>query len=278
MSETSEPAPGTHMTDEKGVTMVYVPAGKFLMGSTQLQVDEAFEQAKKEYSSAEKNLFTEEMPQHKQVIQHPFWLDLTPVTNESYARFVAEGGYRTRELWTPGGWKWVQDNKRDGANNSDGFTDPQQPRVGVTWFESYAYSCWRDGRLPTEAEWEWAARGPENRIYPWGNAFVSDYVVWRETSGGATAIVGDGIRSKGASWVGALDMSGNVWEWCSSLYKSYPYNESDGRESNEDPNNPRVLRGGSWFYFTFVARAAFRFWRYPVVEYNDRGFRWARSS
>ncbi len=253
----TEPAPGERMTDSQGVTTVFVPAGKFLMGSTDGGSDER--------------------PQHEQIIKRAFWLDLTPVTNASYAEF-AKVGYRTRELWTTGGWKWVEETKKAGPRDYDNFIDPQQPRVGVTWFEAYAYCRWRDGRLPTEAEWEWAARGPENRIYPWGNTFVSENGIWRENSGGKTAIVGDGIRTAGASWVNALDMSGNVWEWCSSFFEPYPFNETDGRESIDNTNGKHVLRGASWSYATNDLRSTRRtYYLLESVGTDGFGFRCARS-
>src|SRR6266849_3195338 len=135
----TEPSPGTRMTDSKGVTMVYVSAGKFLMGSTQQQVNETVEQAKTERQNARKEWCADQMPQHEQVVEQGFWLDLIPVTNESYARFVAEGGYWTRDLWTPNGWEWVQNEKKTGPKDDDGFSDAQQPRVGLAWFEAYAY-------------------------------------------------------------------------------------------------------------------------------------------
>ncbi len=280
-SSSHVPKVGDRLTDPKGVLMVYVPTGKFLMGSTVRQIEVAFQQAKKEKMHVLKEGYADESPQHEQVIQTAFWLDLTPVTNASYARFVQEGGYATREYWTEAGWKWLQDNKKTGPENyGDTFGAPDQPCVGVTWFESYAYCQWRGGRLSTEAEWEWAARGLDSRIYPWGNDFVSDYVIWDKTSDGKTAPVGDGIRTAGASWVGALDMSGNVWEWCNSLYKPYPYASADGRESNIDSSNIRSLRGGSWYdSHTDYLRAAYRFWATPSGEdYDLVGFRCIRSA
>jgi formylglycine-generating enzyme required for sulfatase activity len=242
--------PGTRMIDDKGVTMVYVPAGEFMMGEGEKQ--------------------------HEVEIARPFWFDLTPVTNESYAQFVKDKGYQKREFWTESGWAWMHKEMRTAPRDYDRFTHPSQPRVGVTWFEAYAYCRWRGGRLPTEAEWEWAARGPKKHIYPWGDIFVSDYVIWANNSGELTANVGEGIRSNGASWVGVLDMSGNVWEWCNSLSRPYPYKADDGRESKDNTSEPRVLRGGSWDNKNI--QASYRINNYPSNQGNVIGFRCARSA
>ncbi len=260
-----EPAPGTRMTDDKGIEMVYVPAGKFLMGSNDRE---------------------DEKPVHEVQIAHHFWLDLTPVTNEAYALFIEDGGYKTRNWWTKLGWDWVQSKKAVGPHDFDKFTDSQQPRIGVTWFEANAYASWRGGRLPTEAEWEWAARGPENRLYPWGNNFDANRVIFKDNSGGKTAVVRSGIRTTGTSWVGALDMCGNVWEWVSSLYKSYPYSADDGREKIETDimdtldslaAKRRVFRGGSWVYSKPDLHLSRRDGLNPSYEVNAGGFRCVRA-
>ncbi|MFN8481867.1 MAG: SUMF1/EgtB/PvdO family nonheme iron enzyme [Anaerolineae bacterium] len=256
--ESGDPKLGDRMTDDKGVTMVYVPPGKFTMGASDIS--------------------DREKPPHEVIIARGFWLDLTPVTNAMYAQFVKDGGYKKQECWTKGGWAWVQKAKGTGPKDYQRFTDPEQPRVGVTWFEADAYCRWRGGRLPTEAEWEWAARGPENRQYPWGNEFDAKRVVFGDNSGGKTAPVNANTRLDGASWVGALDMSGNVWEWTSSLYQPYPYKAEDERESLEDDKKARVVRGGSWYNSEDVLLAAFRLDAYPSYEYYSYGFRCARSS
>lgn len=252
----TEPVPGTRMTDDKGIEMVYVPAGKFLMGS--------------------ENGRDNEKPVHEVQITQPFWLDLTPVSNAAYAHFVKDGGYKTAACWPQTGWAWLQKEKITAPEDYDGFTDPQQPRVGVSWYEAFAYAAWRGGRLPTEAEWEWAARSPQNRIYPWGDTFDANRIIFDQNSGGKTAAVGSGIRTSGASWVAALDMSGNVWEWVNSLYQPYPYLSDDGRESQGDGR--RVLRGGAWHYSQAHARLAHRFNYQPFSRYNLSGFRIMRPT
>jgi formylglycine-generating enzyme required for sulfatase activity len=117
-------------------------------------------------------------------------------------------------------------------------------------------------------------RGPENFIYPWGNRFIDDVnvVIYSNTSGGKPANVGAGIREGGKSWVGALDMAGNVWEWTSSLYQPYPYQATDGRE-NTNSIRERALRGGDWYYWADYARALFRGYSNPDFRSRNFGFR-----
>jgi formylglycine-generating enzyme required for sulfatase activity len=184
---------------------------------------------------------SDEQPVNKQCFDQPFWLDLTEVTNAQFAQF--KGVAASQSTWT----------------------DPDRPRENITWFEARDYCQLRGGRLPTEAEWEYAARGPDDLKYPWGNDFVADNVVYSGNLGGQTADVGS--RQGGASWVGALDMSGNVWEWVSTIYQPYPYDAADGREQDSNSTNvQRDLRGGSWLYDDGGFRATNRNW------YNPNGF------
>ena len=183
----------------------------------------------------------------------PFWLDKTEVTQ---AQFVANGGEKAR------------------ANR---FTGDNRPVERITWFEADAYCReQRGGRLPTEAEWEFAARGSAGLVYPWGNEFVAENVVY-DSNANETAEVGS--KPSGASWVGALDLSGNVWEWTASLYEPYPY-RTDGtpeRDTGNSTNVRRVLRGGSWFNGGGSLRAAFRSFGAPGNSGIYIGFRCALS-
>ena len=194
--------------DAQGIKMVQVPSGCFLMGDASNRAIPVT------------NICVDE-----------FWIDKLLVTNQAYAAFVAAGGYQdaTTKYWTQTGLDWRTKYNTTTWNgdptSSNSFNDcrvassaDDQPVVCVTWHEAYAYCQWRAARLPTEAEWEYAARGPDSRIYPWGDRFpeaaqAADYVVssvYRYST--STAPVGDAVRTAGASWVGALDMAGNVWE------------------------------------------------------------------
>jgi iron(II)-dependent oxidoreductase len=185
----------------------------------------------------------DEQPAHQICFDAAFWIDRYEVTNAQYG--------------SAGEW-----------------TGENRPRERVTWHEALAHCEARGVRLPTEPEWEYAARGPDSWMYPWGNAFVAENVVYDANSGNQTADVGS--RADGASWVGASDMSGNVWEWTSTVYRFYPYDAEDGRESPSE-TLPRVVRGGSWVGDEDYVRAANR----GAFDANSRdanvGFRCARD-
>ncbi len=186
-----------------------------------------------------------ERPVHQQCFYRPFWIDRTEVTNAQYG-------------------------------SSGAFAGDNRPRENLTWFEARDFCAARGARLPTEAEWEYAARGPSNWIYPWGNQMDSQALVFDQNSGNQTADVGS--RPRGASWVGALDMSGNVLEWVSSQYRPYPYRADDGREDLTDARALRVYRSGWGSYIDFGVSAAIRFYDRP--DYRDWfiGFRCARDA
>jgi eukaryotic-like serine/threonine-protein kinase len=238
-------APGATRTREADVmTMVYVPAGTFQMGS--------------HHEAALDN----EKPQHP-VALAAFWIDQTEVTNAQYKRCVAAGACTESSY-----------------NDNSTFNGANYPVVGVSWFDAVNYCAWAGGRLPTEAEWEYTARGPEGFIYPWGNEFDKS----RENSGG----LGDGYVQtapvgkfpEGASWVGALDMAGNVWEWVNDWYAGDYYIHSP----IEDPAGPengetRVLRGGSWNNLSDGERerTSVRYGSNPGNKTNNIGFRCAGS-
>ena len=190
-----------------------------------------------------------EQPVHEVCFNEPFWIDEYEVTNAQFAQF--NGVAASQSAWT----------------------DANRPRERITWFEARDFCTLREVRLPTEAEWEYAARGPDNLVYPWGNEFVADNTVYDGNSGSQTAEVGS--RAGGASWVSAQDMSGNVWEWVSSLYLDYPYGSD--HENAQNSTDVRVLRGGSWNFFDNYLRAAYRYGDDPDFWDFKLGFRCARS-
>jgi len=238
--------------DFDGVTMVLVPAGCFMMGSEDGSSNEA--------------------PVHEQCFDAPFWIGKYEVTNAEFAAFMEAGGYSGAEHWTEAGWSqrlvnnWTQ--PRYWVDSQ--FNASDQPVVGITWYEALAYAQWRGCRLPTEPEWEFAARGPDGLVYPWGDDFIAGNLVYGGNSGGRPAHVGS--RPGGASWAGALDMSGNVWEWTLSAYQDYPYVADDIRE-NTGSDRTRALRGGSWVDVPDFARAASRVRLDPDGGFVLTGFR-----
>jgi formylglycine-generating enzyme required for sulfatase activity len=193
-----------------------------------------------------------EKPVNQQCFDTPFWIDTYEVTNGQFIRF--EGVSSKNSLWG----------------------EANRPREQITWFEAQAFCALRgDGmRLPTEAEWEYAARGPSNLIYPWGNNWNPGNAIWKNNSNNKTSQV-DNLTA-GISWVGASAMSGNVREWVSSAYQDYPYNPIDGREV-EHSNIDRVIRGGSWKDSDpAILRATFRTSISPNSWYSHIGFRCVR--
>ncbi len=158
----------------------------------------------------------------------------------------------------------------------EAYNAPNQPVVGVTWYEAAAYCCWLSGltgqpcRLPTEAEWEKAARGADGRLWPWGNRW--DEARCNSLEGRVLRPTPVGVYPQGVSPYGCLDLAGNVWEWTSSLYRDYPYQADDGRE-DMGAGSARVLRGGSWSNNGRSARCASRYVNVPGYFLIDIGFR-----
>ncbi len=240
--------------DFDGVPMVLVPAGCFTMGSTEEQIDYAMTLS----SGNGRELYANETPTTRVCFAEPFWIDLYEVTQGDFARL---GGQAANE------------NYFDGEN---------RPRATITWYEARGFCTLRGARLPTEAEWEYAARGPDSLIYPWGNTFVAENVVYSRDASQATADVSS--IDAGRSWVGAYDLSGNVWEWTSTLYAEYPYPtdssgfiSDDGRE-DENSTDVRVLRGGSWLNNDNLLRASNRDWDDPSGRDGSVGVRCARNA
>ncbi len=229
-----------------GKVMVQVPSGEFRMGTSAQQ---GAELAKK--LALQTSFFGSEAPQ--QTLSLPeFYLDQTPVTNAEYKKFLDANPGQSAPFLAAA---IAQSFNWDKTARTFPPSRDQYPAVLVTWQQANAYCKWVGGRLPTEAEWEKAARGTDGRIYPWGNEWdVSKANTAESRREDATSV---GQFPTGASPYGALDMVGNVWQWTNSLDKPYPYEPNDGRE---DPKvgGLRITRGGSWLFGAGVDRIATR--------------------
>lgn len=199
----------------------------------------------------------------RETIDHDYWIDKYPVTNEKYRAFVEAGGYGNQACWSPEGWKWKTGNNVTVPEywNDVKWNKPDHPVVGVSYYEAEAYAKWAGKRLPTEQEWEKAARGEDGRQYPWGEKFNKARCNSAESGFKQTTPVTQ--YPKGVSPYGCYDMAGNVWEWCSSWY-----DESQGL---------RVIRGGSLFNLPEFLRVSFRYRYNAVNRYNFLGFRLAQD-
>jgi formylglycine-generating enzyme required for sulfatase activity len=228
-----------------GARMVYVPEGEFEMGSN--------------------NGDDDEKPVHR-IFLDAFWIDVFEVTNALYKKCVDAG-----RCQPPGNSSSYTRSSYFGNSQFDNY-----PVIYVSWDDAHAYCTWAGKRLPTEAQWEKAARGTDGRIYPWGNTFDKNLLNSNEGGKGDTTAVGS--YPGGASPYGALDMAGNVWEWVADWYDNGYYANSP-RQNPTGPSSgeSRVLRGGSWNHFQNLARAAYRYdYGHPTNRYNDFGFRCAQ--
>ena len=244
------------------VLMMLVPPGKFVMGSSDAELEIVVSMCSQSVDDAEEcdhDGYIDEVSDidNTQEFVNPFWIDKFEVTRGQYLVCVSEG-------------------ECDDTPASAFSDDDDQPINRVTWLQADKFCEWRDARLPTEAEWEFAAGGPDSLRFPWGNNFDRDKVVGAgdEIYWGRTAPVN--VRPSGQSWVGALHMSGNVWEWTASLFRPYPYKSTD----NNDPDNSydqRVFRGGSIANLISALRVSNRGGARPTFEGHYWGFRCARD-
>jgi len=230
-----------------GAVMILIPSGEFLMGSA--------------LSEGYRN----EHPQRK-VYLDSYYIDKFEVTNVQYREFMRATGHKSPRDWS--------DYDTSRLNH---------PVVGVSWYDAIVYAEWAGKRLPTEAEWEKAARGADGRKYPWGNIppdsggrHRANYKVGKYgAADGYSTTSPVGSFPLGASPYGAMDMAGNVWEWCADWYDSAYYSKSP----TKNPPGPssgkhRVLRGGAWLNDdTSYLRCAVRGWHAPTLTFNYVGFR-----
>jgi eukaryotic-like serine/threonine-protein kinase len=249
---TITPLPGigsTRISAVDGMMLVYIPEGSFTMG----------------YEGAD-----DEKPVHD-VFLSSFWMDQTEVTNAMYARCV-EAGACSRPISIAS------------YSHSDYYNNPQYsdfPVISVSWFDAGAYCTWAGRRLPTEAEWEKAARGTDERLYPWGNespvCALANFVSPSGVCAGDPATVGS--YPAGASPYAVLDMAGNVLEWVSDIYgPSYYFKSPDANPIGPEIGAYRGLRGGSWYSDESALRVTNRSGNNPNDSFNTVGFRCAQDA
>jgi formylglycine-generating enzyme required for sulfatase activity len=259
---------GQTRTDGHGITQVWVPAGTFTMGTDRAAIAKLKAAGPPDWVAP---ALDAEAPAHDVTLTHGYWIDRDEVTNAAFDAFVDAGGYTTQSYWSEDGWTWLAG--RDAARlplHCQGDV-PEHPRMCLTWYEAEAYAAWRGGRLPTEAEWEYAARGAGSTVYPWGDEFDAS----RANVVNSVAPKPVGSYPTGASWVGALDLSGNAMEWVADWLDPAYYASSP----STDPTGPatgtvKVEKGGWWGSNEFVARSAYRHYEDPPT-YGDKhiGFR-----
>ena len=236
------------LSEKDDSPLVRIPAGEFLMGSEMG--------------------YPAERPVHRVSVE-AFYLGVHPVTNEQYARFVAETGHRLPYLDD----RRVQQENWHPETHTHPLARAKHPVVLVSWRDAQAYCEWAGGRLPTEAEWEWAARGgAEGKLYPWGDDIDPVFANYDNPNGTTP------VCSYPANGYGLHDMAGNVWEWVADWYDPHYY----ARSPRENPLGPetgttKILRGGAWLLFPEFCRVAYRFRNSPNFRFNLIGFRLARS-
>ncbi|WP_017579537.1 ergothioneine biosynthesis protein EgtB [Nocardiopsis valliformis] len=257
---------------------VLVPAGPFTMGTD----DDPWS-----YDN-ERRAHTVDLP--------AYWIDTDPVTNAAYLEFVEDGGYRDPRWWSGSGWEWCR--RRDAvapafwSREGAGWTrrrfgrhedvPPDQPVQHVSFHEAEAYARWAGKRLPTEAEWEKAARfdpvSGRSRRFPWGD----EEPAGRHANLGQRALGPHPVGSHpdGASPLGVRQLIGDVWEWTSTTFHGYPgFAPFPYREYSEVffDDGYKVLRGGSWATHPTAVRSTFRNWDHPIRRQIFSGFRCARD-
>jgi formylglycine-generating enzyme required for sulfatase activity len=249
-------------------------------------------------------------PGVQQSLGHDYCVARLPVTNADYGPFITEGGYEDRSLWTDNGWSWKGKVRQPAFWKDRSFNAPDQPVVGVSWYEAVAFCNWlsrKEGlaaaydstgrllpdasgyRLPTEVEWEYAAAkgapGEARRLFAWGDDWDPKKTVCRAAPPRATRPAAVGSRSpEGDTPQGIADMSGNVWQWCSDNAQSDRKVASSPGEDrycfeSDAPSVRMVLRGGSWYNdFARGFRVSFRnYTSIPGARFNVNGFRVVRT-
>ena len=275
--DTGEPKISTARPDPDDVSdMAFIRAGNFLRGSNFEENKAALKMCRKYDRFCKMWWFSDEYPVVRVSVNN-YWIDVYEVTNEKYLEFVKAIGHPPALDAS-----CTTDACREG-NLWKGASFPpeirRQPVTQISWYDAEAYCKWRGKRLPSEAEWEKAARGPSGSLYPWGKASPKGRATFERKWNGIYTMTDVGSYPSGASIYGVHDMAGNVWEWVDDWYHRTYY-------STGTKNNPKgftegefkSLRGGSWVNFPDSLRSAFRRWSRPDVRFNDTGFRCARTA
>jgi formylglycine-generating enzyme required for sulfatase activity len=263
--------------------MLHIPAGPFLMGTSDQQIEWLAQNIQLAKKWKEKGFFSREQPQHT-VSLSDYHIGKYPVTVGKYISFIQADGYQEHRFWTEAGWAWCREENRTQPNHWDDGKwsgDQHLPVVGVSWYEAYAYCQWlsdatgRTYHLSSEAQWEKAARGMDGRQFPWGNQIDTSRSNTRASGLEKTLPVG-GYSPAGDSPYGCVGMTGNVSEWTQTKFIPYPYHAADGRD---DPAGEfeRTTRGGSWHSLVLRARTVSRGMNDPFFTDTDLGFRCACS-
>jgi formylglycine-generating enzyme required for sulfatase activity len=272
ITEADEPPPGTTaVNDTDNAEMVYVPSGEFPMGISDSELDWVMSQDWE--LSLERDNFADEQPQHM-VSLDGFWIYTYEVTNAQFAEFLNAMGNQQE-----GGMPWYDLDSGTGQIDNNGSWMAQSgfadfPAIEVTWYGATAYCGWAGGHLPTEAQWEKAARGTEGLRFPWGDAKPDcNHANFGTCENGTVAV---GSYPAGASPYGALDMSGNTAEWVADWYGETYYSSSPA----QNPLGPtteeyRVMRGGAWILYGWFQMTTSRTMSAPQESSIMTGFRCA---
>jgi eukaryotic-like serine/threonine-protein kinase len=272
---TPAPSPTTGLANRlignDGVEMLLVPAGDFIMGSTSSDVDLAVSLCRQSGNSCPRNYFTNEMPRRTVYVSN-FYMDATEITNDQYRACV------NARVCTPPSDSGAPDARYQVNNYYNLSRYGNYPVVRIRWEDAQTYCQWVGRRLPTEAEWEKAARGTDGRLFPWGNSFDSRRANTEDGGGDRSQPVAS--YPDGRSPYGIYDMAGNVWEYVADWYSDAYYENAP----NRDPQGPtsgsaRVLRGGSYSDFQEYARVTNRGTPHAgSIRSGFRGFRCAQSA
>lgn len=294
----------SNMKQDLPEDMVLIPEGPFLMGSTEEDINKLLELDR----NVEASRFDVEVPQ-REVFMGAYLIDKYPVTNAEYRKFIESGGYKHRDFWSDAGWDYVQQSKPLDCDGVHGAIDDEDdcPVVNVSWYEAEAFAKYVWKRLPTEAEWEKAARGTDGRIYPWGNEFDKTKLNCAESKIEKPTPVTK--FSDGISGYECFDMAGNVWEWTADWFDGQYYRSASDRDpqgpvkaedkpffgrpedvgtsiyelehskaGNSTLSDCKVLRGGSWNGGGVIhIRCANRDYDEPDYKNDTIGFRCAES-